>query len=278
MIRPAHCRAGSVRRRAATTFSGRLVHRRARRARSAAPPRSSSARPSSSLVPSRRTTNGTVGLICSNASISPRATSSQRVMPPKMLNSTALTASLERISSTACLISSASEPPPASRKLAGLPARLGDDVERRHHQPGAVAEDADVAVELDVLHALLLGRGARSDPRSRCRDSAAFSGWRYSALSSSVTFASSALTSRSGVTISGLISTSSRVLARSTPRTAPSSASATPSHHVVVDAAVGGDLARPARAKAPQRVDVRGGSASRASPRRPARCPRRPRR
>src|SRR6202020_1100041 len=41
----------------------------------------SRARPSGPLVPSRRTTNGTVGLICLNASISPLATSSQRVMP-----------------------------------------------------------------------------------------------------------------------------------------------------------------------------------------------------
>ncbi len=117
----------------------------------------SSRRPSTSLVPSRRTTNGTDGLISSNAAISPLATSSQRVMPPKMLNSTALTASLARIRSTACLIFSALEPPPASRKLAGAPARLGDDVERGHDQAGAVAEDADVAVELDVLDALLLG-------------------------------------------------------------------------------------------------------------------------
>ncbi len=36
-------------------------------------------------------------------------------------------------------------------------AGLGDDVERRHHETGAVAEDADVAVELDELHALFLG-------------------------------------------------------------------------------------------------------------------------
>src|SRR5205807_5424771 len=51
----------------------------------------SSRRPSSSLVPSSRTTNGTSGLIWSNASIRPLATSSHRVIPPKMLNSTALT-------------------------------------------------------------------------------------------------------------------------------------------------------------------------------------------
>src|SRR5262249_36760471 len=61
----------------------------------------SSLRPSTSLVPSSRTTNGTVGLIWLNASIRPRATSSQRVMPPKMLNSTAVTFGLERITSTA---------------------------------------------------------------------------------------------------------------------------------------------------------------------------------
>ncbi len=35
-------------------------------------------------------------------------------------------------------------------------ARLGDDVEGRHAEPGAVGEDADVAVELDVGEALLL--------------------------------------------------------------------------------------------------------------------------
>src|SRR3954451_7588997 len=81
----------------------------------------SSSRPSLSFVPSRRTTNGTSGWTCSNASISPLATSSQRVMPPKMLNSTAVTFGLERITSTAEVIASALEPPPASRKLAGEP-------------------------------------------------------------------------------------------------------------------------------------------------------------
>src|ERR671933_107104 len=36
---------------------------------------------------------------------------------------------------------------------------VGDDVQRAHHQPGAVADDADLAVELDVVEVLLLGRG-----------------------------------------------------------------------------------------------------------------------
>ena len=59
-------------------------------------------------------------------------------------------------------------------------------------------------------------------------DSPWFSGWRYSALPSSVTFASSALTSRCGVTISGLISASSASSAVHTSYSAVS-ASATPS-------------------------------------------------
>ena len=61
------------------------------------------------------------------------------------------------MTSTALVIASAFEPPPASRKLAGRAAGLGDDVERAHDEPGAVAEDADVAVELDVGQAALLG-------------------------------------------------------------------------------------------------------------------------
>ena len=68
-----------------------------------------------------------------------------------------MTFSSERITSTASTIASAFEPPPASRKFAGCAARLGDHVERRHHEPGAVAEDADVAVELHVGEAALLG-------------------------------------------------------------------------------------------------------------------------
>ena len=73
----------------------------------------------------------------------PLATSSQRVMPPKMLKRTALTFGSEVITSSASTIASAFEPPPASRKLAGAPPGLGDDVERRHAEPGAVAEDAE---------------------------------------------------------------------------------------------------------------------------------------
>src|SRR6187402_3868860 len=38
-------------------------------------------------------------------------------------------------------------------------ARVGDDVEGRHHQACAVADDSDLAVELDVVEVVLLGLG-----------------------------------------------------------------------------------------------------------------------
>src|SRR5215203_6517566 len=41
-------------------------------------------------------------------------------------------------------------------EVGGFSAGLGDDVQRAHHQPRPVAEDADVAVELDVLKPDLL--------------------------------------------------------------------------------------------------------------------------
>ena len=90
-------------------------------------------------------------------------------------------------------------------EVGGLAAGLGDDVEGRHAEPGAVAEDADVAVELDVGQALLLGhpllRILGLGPSTRRSSS-----WRKSAELSIVTLASSATTSRSEVTISGLTS------------------------------------------------------------------------
>ena len=100
---------------------------------------------------------GTVGLIWANASIRPLATSSQRVMPPKMLNSTAVTFSLERITSTALRDRLGARAAARVEEVRGRAAGLGDDVQRRHHEPGAVAEDADVAVELDERQAALAG-------------------------------------------------------------------------------------------------------------------------
>ena len=87
----------------------------------------------------------------------PRATSSQRVMPPKMLKRIERTCGSRAITSSAATTPSAEPPPPRSQKFAGLPAGDDDHVDRRHREPGAVAEDPDGAVELHVDDASLAG-------------------------------------------------------------------------------------------------------------------------
>ena len=87
----------------------------------------------------------------------PLATSSQRVMPPKMLKRIAVDLGVggdhfERVDDRLGFRAAA-----GVEEVGRRAARLGDDVERRHAEPGAVGEDADVAVELDVGEALLLG-------------------------------------------------------------------------------------------------------------------------
>src|SRR3954468_22528916 len=164
-------------------------------------------RPSTSFVPSSRTTNGTCGSSCLNASMRPLATSSQRVMPPKMLNRTALTFSLERITSTALVIASALDPPPASRKFAGWPPYWATTSSVDMTSPAPLPR-------MPMSPSSLTNVSPRSLAICSCGSSPegsrswALSGWRNSALSSRVTLASSAATVRSGVTISGLTSTS----------------------------------------------------------------------
>ena len=85
----------------------------------------------------------------------PFATSSQRVIPPKMLKNTAFTCGSRVITSSASTTPWASPPPPRSQKLAGRAAGECDHVDGRHRQPGAVPEHADLAVELYVGDALL---------------------------------------------------------------------------------------------------------------------------
>ena len=121
-------------------------------------------RPSSTLLPSRRTTSGLVASSprISSAPTMPLATSSQAVMPPKTFTNTLLTCASWRITSRPSAITWALAPPPMSRKLAGFTppcvlAGVRDDVEGRHDQARAVADDADRAVELDVVEALVLG-------------------------------------------------------------------------------------------------------------------------
>ena len=79
-------------------------------------------RPSSTLLPSSRTTSG---LVASSPSIfsaptMPFATASHEVMPPNTLTNTALTSGSCRMMCSPLAITSALAPPPMSRKFAGV--------------------------------------------------------------------------------------------------------------------------------------------------------------
>jgi len=73
------------------------------------------------FVPTSRTTIGTFGLTSSIATKIPRATSSQRVMPPKMLKRMTFTAGSAVMILRALTTFSGFDDPPMSRKLAGSP-------------------------------------------------------------------------------------------------------------------------------------------------------------
>ncbi len=113
-------------------------------------------RPSSAFVPSSLTTMGSVIPVRSIAERSPRATSSPRVMPPKMLNKHALDLLVggDDVEGRRDLLRVG--PAADVAEVGGLAAGLGHHVERAHHEPRPVAQDAHVAVELDVLQADLL--------------------------------------------------------------------------------------------------------------------------
>ena len=88
----------------------------------------------------------------------PLATSSPRVMPPKMLMKIDLHVlvevdHLERAGHHVGVGAAADV-----EEVGGRAADLVDDVERAHRQPGAVGDDADRAVEADVLQVLLRGQ------------------------------------------------------------------------------------------------------------------------
>src|SRR5579859_1230166 len=85
------------------------------------PASASIARPSASPVPDRRTTMGMPLGNSACARMTPRATSSPRVMPPKILTRMPLTSGSCARNSIAFFSNSALAPPPKSKKLAGLP-------------------------------------------------------------------------------------------------------------------------------------------------------------
>src|SRR5581483_5983014 len=73
--------------------------------------------PRSTLVPSRRTTSGTLRLTSRAAATTPSAITSQRMMPPKMLIRMPSTFLSERMILNAADTRSLVAPPPTSRKL-----------------------------------------------------------------------------------------------------------------------------------------------------------------
>ncbi len=139
-----------------------------RRRGSAGPPRRSSRRAARRSAPRSSSR--------SSASRIPRATSSQRVIPPKMLKKIERTCGSRVITSSASTTPSALPPPPRSQKFAGLPPATTTTSTVDIARPGAVAEDPDGAVELHVDDALLprerlerIGRASCRGTR-RCRD------------------------------------------------------------------------------------------------------------
>ena len=115
------------------------------------------ARPSTALVPSRRMTTGELSFTRPMASMIPLATSSTRVMPPKMLTRIDFTAGSALITSSAAAMTSAFAPPPMSRKLAALPPAWVTTSSVLMARPAPLAMMPTLPGEADVVEALLLG-------------------------------------------------------------------------------------------------------------------------
>ena len=172
--------------------------------------------PSSTLVPSSRTTSGTCRPTSFTAATTPSAMTSHLHDAAEDVDQDALHVGiggddLERRRHL-LLGGAAADVEEIRRRLA---VEL-DDVHGRHGQAGAVDHAADGAVERDVVEIVAARlRSPWRPPRSRSR-SAAISGWRNSALSSKPTLASRQISSPALVTTSGLIS--SRLMSLATKR------------------------------------------------------------
>src|SRR2546423_961892 len=171
------------------------------------PASASSSRPSWAFVPSRRTTIGYWIPICSSAVRIPRATSSPRVIPPKMLKKIERTCGSAMITLSASTTPCASPPPPRSQKFAGRPpaSATTSSVDMTRPAPLPTVPTSPSS----FTYVTPFSRAARSSGGTASRSCiSAMSGCLSSALSSTVTLASSARTSPSGVTMSGLTSQS----------------------------------------------------------------------
>ncbi len=149
--------------------------------RSRPPPRRSCRRSGRSSAP--------IGTCPERASIRPRATSSPRVMPPKMLTRMAFTFGSARMRRIASATLSARAPPPMSRKLAGSPpARLTRSIVVMARPAPLTMQPIVPSSLMKLMPAFRASRSVgSSSSRSRMRSSP---GWRGRAESSSVTFAS----------------------------------------------------------------------------------------
>ena len=233
----------------------------------AAPPRRSSRRGG------RR--SGRASASSSSAVRMPRATSSQRVIPPKMLKRIERTCGSRAITSSAATTPAAEPPPPRSQKFAGRPPATTTTSTVAIESPAPLPRIPTDAVELDVGHALLAREALERVGRRRRRASAASSGWRKSAESSIVTFASSARTSPSGRDDQRVDLAERRVgldeaaveARRRSPRSAARSAGSSSPRE---------QLARVVGLEALERVDVDAGERLGAARRRPARSRPRP--
>src|SRR6266576_1226429 len=167
----------------------------------------SNRRPSSAFVPSSLTTMGRSIFIWSSAARIPRATSSPRVIPPKMLKKIERTWSSLVITSRASTTPCASPPPPRSQKFAGLPPATTTTSTVDIESPAPLPRIPTLPSSLTYVTPFSRASRSCGSAASTSRISA-MSAWRKRALSSTVNLESSARTSPFGVTISGLISVS----------------------------------------------------------------------
>ena len=110
--------------------------------------------PSSTFVPSSRTTSGTCRLTSRAAATTPSAITSQRMMPPKMLTRMPSTLASDRMILKAAVTRSRVRAAADVEEVRRLPAVELDDVHGRHGEAGTVDHAADLAVELDVVEAV----------------------------------------------------------------------------------------------------------------------------
>src|SRR3954470_15860191 len=163
-------------------------------------------RPSSAFVPSSRTTIGTVASTWPSASRIPFATTSHRVIPPKMLMNTHRTEGSDKITCSDVDIFSALAPPPMSRKFAARPPACATTSRVDITSPAPFPMIPTDPSSFTYCRSASFARFSTGST-GNAASSASISGWRNSALSSTVTFASRATTDPSSSWTNGLIST-----------------------------------------------------------------------